>query len=111
MRNNTAMGGRLTGYPSRQAVETSLDTARKVRAPANPVLRAVASLMVLTAAGRGQVILEGSGPGGEAHLFNTDAAILESQDPRKDLPCTATPVKATLGFDLKFHSGYEVSVP
>ncbi|MGA2738725.1 MAG: acetyltransferase [Bryobacteraceae bacterium] len=36
---------------------------------------------------------------------------MESQDPRKDLPCTATPVKPMLGFDLKFHSGYEVSVP
>ena len=63
------------------------------------------------AAASGQTILPGSGPGGERALFNTDAAVLESQDPRKDLPCTATPVKPTLGFDLKFHSGYEVSVP
>jgi hypothetical protein len=52
-----------------------------------------------------------SGPGGEAHLFNTDSAILQSQEARKDLPCTSTPVKPVLGFDLKFHSGYEVSVP
>jgi hypothetical protein len=74
-------------------------------------LRAAAGLLLLAGAGRGQVILQGSGPGGEAHLFNTDAAILESQEARKDLPCTATPVKATLGFDLKFHSGYEVNVP
>jgi hypothetical protein len=58
-----------------------------------------------------QTILPGSGPTGETHLFNTDAAVLESQDPRKDLPCTATSVKPTLGFDLKFHSGYEVNVP
>ena len=76
-----------------------------------PSLRAAAGLLLLAGAGRGQVILQGSGPGGEAHLFNTDAAILESQEARKDLPCTATPVKATLGFDLKFHSGYEVNVP
>jgi hypothetical protein len=62
-------------------------------------------------AARGQTILQGSGPSGEAHLFNTDGAILESQEARKDLPCTATPVKPTLGFDLKFHSGYEVNVP
>jgi hypothetical protein len=55
--------------------------------------------------------MPGSVPGGEPHLFNTDAAVLESQDPRKDLPCTATSVKPTLGFDLKFHSGYEVNVP
>jgi hypothetical protein len=67
--------------------------------------------LLLAGAVRGQSILPGSGPAGETHLFNTDAAVLESQEARKDLPCTATPVKPTLGFDLKFHSGYEVNVP
>src|SRR5450755_460200 len=76
-----------------------------------PAWRAVSCLLLLGVAGRAQNILQGSGPGGEAHLFSTDGAILESQEARKDLPCTATPVKPTLGFDLKFHSGYEVSVP
>ncbi len=76
----------------------------------SPSLKAL-PIVLLAAAGRGQTILPGSGPGGQAHLFNTDAAVLESQDPRKDLPCTATSVKPTLGFDLKFHAGYEVSVP
>ncbi len=52
-----------------------------------------------------------SGPGGAVRLFTSDAAILEAEDTRKDLPCTVTAVKAQLGFDLKFHSGYEVSVP
>lgn len=52
-----------------------------------------------------------SGPGGAVRLFTSDAAILEAEEIRKDLPCTVTPVKAQLGFDLKFHSGYEVSVP
>jgi len=74
-------------------------------------LRAAAGLLLLAGACRGQMILPGSGPGGEANLFNADAAILESQEARKELPCTATPVKPTLGFDLKFHSGYEVNVP
>lgn len=76
-----------------------------------PSLRAVLGLLLITAAARGQSILPGSGPSGEAHLFNTDAAVLESQEPRKELPCTATSVKPVLGFDLKFHSGYEVNVP
>jgi len=76
----------------------------------SPSLKAL-PIVLLAAAGRGQTILPGSGPAGQAHLFNTDAAVLESQEPRKDLPCTATPVKPTLGFDLKFHSGYEVNVP
>jgi|SRR5450755_328599 hypothetical protein len=76
-----------------------------------PAWRAVSCLLLLGVAGRAQNILQGSGPGGEAHLFSTDGAILESQEARKDLPCTATPVKPALGFDLKFHAGYEVSVP
>jgi hypothetical protein len=50
-------------------------------------------------------------PGGISRLFTSDTAILEAQEARKDLPCSVTPVKPALGFDLKFHSGYEVSVP
>jgi len=52
-----------------------------------------------------------SAPGGMVRLFGADAAILESQEARKDLPCTVFPAKAVLGFDLKFHAGYDVSVP
>lgn len=55
--------------------------------------------------------LVGSGPGGAVRMIPTDRAILETQEPRKDLPCTVSPVKPTLGFDLRFHAGYEVSVP
>jgi len=50
-------------------------------------------------------------PGGMYRLFTSDAAILESQESRKDLPCSVTPIKPALGFDLKFHSGYSVSIP
>ncbi len=57
-----------------------------------------------------QSLMPVSGPGGTVRLFSSDAAILESQDTRKDLPCTVTPNKPILGFDLRFHSGYEVSV-
>ena len=52
-----------------------------------------------------------AGPGAGVRLFTSDAAVLEAQDVRKDLPCTVTPVKPALGFDLKFHAGYEVTVP
>ncbi len=48
---------------------------------------------------------------GAVRIFNTDLAVLEAQDPRSDLPCSVSPTKPVLGFDLKFHSGYEVSVP
>src|SRR5207248_10765714 len=40
-----------------------------------------------------QSLIQGSGPGASVLIFNTDAAVLESQDVRKDLPCTVTPVK------------------
>jgi hypothetical protein len=38
-------------------------------------------------------------------------AVLEAGELRKDLPCEVTPIKAILGFDLRFHSGFDVSVP
>ena len=50
-----------------------------------------------------QQLLTGSGPGGMVRIFNTDMAVLEMQDARKDLPCTVTPTKPVLGFDLRFH--------
>lgn len=58
-----------------------------------------------------QALLPVAGPGGLVRLFTSDAAILEAQETRKDIPCTVTPIKPVLGFDLKFHGGYEVSVP
>jgi hypothetical protein len=58
-----------------------------------------------------QTPLRGSGPGGSVRMVATDWAILETQEPRKDLPCSVTPIKPVVGFDLRFHSGYEVTVP
>jgi|SRR5579871_585120 len=54
-----------------------------------------------------------SSPGGSpnVNIFNTDLAVLEGGEVRNDLPCTVTPTKPALGFDLKFHAGYEVAVP
>lgn len=44
-------------------------------------------------------------------LSGTDLAVLEAREPRDDLPCRLTPVKPMVGFDLKFHAGYEVAIP
>ena len=49
--------------------------------------------------------------GGVVHLVQTDLAVLEMQEARNDLPCTVKPWKPVLGFDFRFHGGYEVSVP
>src|SRR5947209_5433050 len=53
----------------------------------------------------------GRGVDGLVRLQNTDLAVFEAGDARKDLPCAVTPVKPVLGFDLRFHTGYDVSVP
>jgi len=68
----------------------------------------VCGVLLITA---GATFAQGVVPGGISRLFTSDAAILESQEARKDLPCSVTSVKPVLGFDLKFHSGYEVSIP
>lgn len=50
-----------------------------------------------------------TGPG--RALTGSDLAVLEAREPRDDLPCRVTPVKPAVGFDLKFHAGYEVAIP
>ena len=49
--------------------------------------------------------------GGTVHLINADLAILESQVERQDLPCEVKPADPVLGFDLRFHTGYDVTIP
>jgi hypothetical protein len=51
------------------------------------------------------------GSTGTVNLVGNDEAILESGEVKKDLPCSVTPVKPVLGFDLRFHSGYDIQVP
>jgi hypothetical protein len=67
------------------------------------------ALLAVSALAQGQEIIPASG--GMVHLFSSDAAILDTQDVRKEIGCTVTPVKPVLGFDLKFHAGYDVTVP
>lgn len=58
-----------------------------------------------------QIVMHGSGPEGTVNLIGNDQALLDAGEIRKDLPCTVTPVKPVLGFDLRFHSGYDIQVP
>src|SRR3954451_11084081 len=74
--------------------------------------RGVSILIAVTVAtwpAAGQNIMPSVGSG--AHLLSSDAAVLEIEDIKKDLPCTVTSVKPVLGFDLKFHSGYDITLP
>lgn len=58
-----------------------------------------------------QLLMRGAAPAGTVHLIGNDEAVLDSGETKKDLPCTVTSVKPVLGFDLKFHSGYDIQVP
>src|ERR1700730_5518808 len=47
----------------------------------------------------------------ELHLQYTDMAVLASRERRADFSCQVTPDKPSLGFDLRFHSDYHVTIP
>jgi hypothetical protein len=52
-----------------------------------------------------------SSGGGPVHLVGSDLAVLEAQDVRKEINCNVTQEKPALGFDLRFHAGFSVTVP
>lgn len=58
-----------------------------------------------------QMLLRPSQPGEVLNLLPSDQAILEAGEVRQDIPCTVTDRKAELGFDLRFHGGFDVTIP
>ena len=78
--------------------------------PGGPVGGLLPVLGLLTVLGQAQTLLKGP-DGGRPTVIGTDLAVLEARDVRKDLPCEVEPSKPILGFDLKFHAGFEISVP
>ncbi len=58
-----------------------------------------------------QMMLKPAQPGEALNLLPSDIAVLEAGEVRQDIPCTVTDRKAELGFDLRFHGGFDVSVP
>lgn len=84
-------------------------TARAWRFPVASA--AVVALLLQTApAARSQFLIKPT-PGEHVRLMPSDLAILDTGDARKDLPCSVVQRKPALGFDLRFHGGYEVSIP
>jgi hypothetical protein len=59
----------------------------------------------------GQNLLRNADAVNPVTLLPSDAAILEMEETKKDLPCIVTSIKPLLGFDLRFHTGYEISLP
>ena len=60
---------------------------------------------------QGQTLMHGTSPGATVRMVATDWSVLETQEPRRDLPCSVTPAPPAVGLDLRFHAGYEVSIP
>jgi hypothetical protein len=56
-------------------------------------------------------MMRGFGSDGVVRIHNTDLAIFEAKEPRRDLPCAVSPNRPILGFDLRFHATYEVAIP
>ncbi len=73
--------------------------------------RCLVIVAVLSGSLPAQVLLKPTQPGESITLLPSDMAALESDEARKDLPCVVTQRKAELGFDLRFHSGYDVNIP
>ena len=70
----------------------------------------ISFMTILTAtAARSQTLMAPAGH--QLNLIPSDAAVLDSRAFRTDLPCVVKPLNPQLGFDLAFHSGYEVNIP
>jgi len=82
---------------------------RRVRWPVPLTSAAFGSLALLlcSQAGAQRLIAPAEGA---VRIFNTDMAVLETQDVRKDINCSVTPVKPVLGFDMRYHAGFDVDV-
>jgi len=48
---------------------------------------------------------------GGTQIIGSDLAVLEAKEKRQDLACHVKPEKTFIGFDLRFHSNYDVELP
>jgi len=71
----------------------------------------LAAAALLCAPMPAQTLLSSGSGSGPVHLVGSDLAVLEAQDVRKEISCTVTPEKPALGFDLRYHAGFSVTVP
>ncbi len=72
---------------------------------------AIALLFFCSTPSFSQFMMKPPSPGDRVTPMPSDVAILESPNSRTEIPCTVTQRKPELGFDLRFHSGYEATVP
>ncbi len=106
-----ALGGKMAS----RSLESCASVSNLFSAAAQCSARTVVlwSLLVAVSAGPGaaQMLLKPPRPGDQVTLMPSDMAILEAGAARDDIPCAVTERKPELGFDLRFHSGYDVTLP
>jgi hypothetical protein len=88
--------------------DRSLATGRSTVAS---ILLILSAVLLAPRQSQSQVLLKPTEAGARVTLMPSDLAILEAGEERKDLPCTVNDRKAELGFDLRFHSGFDVTIP
>src|SRR5690242_17619171 len=72
---------------------------------------AVLPVLYLTIPARSQMLLKPAEASDPVTILPSDMSIFESAEARKEIPSTVTPRNPELGFDLRFHGGYEVTLP
>jgi hypothetical protein len=70
----------------------------------------ICASVLLVHAAAAQALLRPGSPNRPVVLPAGDDAILESSEPRADLPCAVRSKPPELGFDLRFHSGYVLTL-
>lgn len=89
-------------------VASALKALSRLISPAAYIVTALASGWFPA---NSQALLKPAADGEMVNLLPSDQAVLESGEARRDLPCMVIQRKADLGFDLRFHSGYDVTIP
>jgi hypothetical protein len=89
--------------------ESWLGDGQQPRSSVNALVAiAVFSLAIPCTAQR---LLRAPESGQAVNPLPSDIQILESESIRKDIPCTVNQRKPELGFDLRFHTGFDVTLP
>jgi len=79
--------------------------------PVRLLIVAASILALFPGAARSQFMVKATEPGEHFSMLPSDLAILEAGETRKDLACDVTSKKPEVGFDLRFHAWYDVSIP
>jgi hypothetical protein len=97
----------------RTGLSRRVDETRCHRAfvSARLLMAAVAFVTLLPNIGRSQFLVRPREPGSRVSMLPSDLAVLEAGETRKDLACDVTSKKPEVGFDLRFHAYYDVSIP